>query len=98
MRTLFNASRIATRGLLAATFMAGTGAVANAQSVASASARSEASVSLHGVVSVTELAASQANLEALRQPPVEKPRHRLPGGGLTSAPTRKTLDGASYFS
>jgi hypothetical protein len=72
--------------------LAGTCAVANAQSVAAAPAGSEATVTLKGVVSVSELAASQANLEALQNAPVVQPVHRLPGGGLTSAPSRETLD------
>jgi hypothetical protein len=83
MGILFDAGRSATRGLLAATLLAGAGAVANAQSVAAAPAASEARATLVGVVSVTELAASQANLEALQRPPVEQPLHRLPNGGLT---------------
>jgi hypothetical protein len=93
MGTLFNAGRVATRGLITATLLAGTCAVANAQSVAAAQAGSEGSATLKGVVaSVTELAASQANLEALQGPPIEKPLHLLPDGGRTSAPSRTTLD------
>jgi hypothetical protein len=34
----------------------------------------------------------QENLEALKNAPVEQPRHLLPSGGLTSAPSRATLD------
>jgi hypothetical protein len=92
MGALFDASRIATRGLLFAALLAATGGVANAQSVAVAPAASEARATLQGVVSATELAASQANLEALQQLAHEKPVHHLPDGGLTSAPSRNTID------
>ena len=93
MVTLFNAGRVATRGLLAATLLSGTCAIANAQSVA---AGSEAWVTLKGVVSVTKLAASQANREALQGSPFEKPLHRLQDGRPTSAPSRQTLDALPF--
>src|SRR5215472_10472573 len=51
---------------------------------------------LRAVVSVSELAASEANRQALEAqknvPPVEQPVHRLPDGSLTSAPSRATLE------
>jgi len=51
---------------------------------------------LTGEVSVSELAASEANRQALQAvenaPPVEQPVHRLPDGSLTSAPSQATLD------
>jgi hypothetical protein len=81
MGTLFDSGRIAAGGLLAAVLFAGACAVANAQS---APARSEATVTLKGVVSLSELAKSQENLEALQNPPVEMPLHR--------PPSRTTLD------
>jgi hypothetical protein len=92
MHNMIDPSRIATRGLLAATLLAGTCALANAQSITAAPAGSVGGAALAGVVDVTELAASQANLEELQRPPHEQPVHRLPDGGLTSAPSRKTLD------
>ena len=51
---------------------------------------------LVGEVSVSELAASEANRQALEEqqyaPPVEQPVHRLPDGSLTSEPTEGTLN------
>jgi hypothetical protein len=77
MGALFDAGRIAT---VAAGLLAGICAAANAQSVAG----SVATVTLKGVVSVTELAKSAANLEPARSAWVEMPLHRLPNDGLTS--------------
>ena len=92
----FNAGRIAAQGLLVASLAASTCATANAKSAATAPAMSKVMVTLKGVVSVTELAASQANLQALQGKqnarPVEQPAHRLPDGRLTSAPGRATLN------
>jgi hypothetical protein len=94
----FNAGRIAAHGMLAAGLFVGAHATANAQSAStlSAPAKSEVRVTLKGVVSVTDLAASQANFEALQNQrkasPVQKPVHRLPDGSLTSAPSRATRD------
>jgi hypothetical protein len=81
MGTLFDAGGIAAGGLLAAILLAGTGAVADAQS---APERSEVTVTLKGVISVAELAKSQENLEALQRRPVEQPLH--------GRPNRPTLD------
>jgi hypothetical protein len=57
---------------------------------------SRVSATLKGVVSVRELAASQANLDTLRAqqnaPPIELPRRRLRDGSLTSAPSLTTLE------
>src|SRR5215472_4835630 len=51
---------------------------------------------LIGEVSASQLAASEANRQALaaqkNAPPVEQPIHRLPDGSLTSAPSRATLN------
>ena len=73
----FNAGRIAIQGLLAASLLGGAYTTADAQSVIATPVRSKAAATLQGVVSVRELAASQANLEALqgqqRAPPVEQP-------------------------
>ena len=92
----FNAGRIAIQGLLAASLLGSAYTTANAQSVIATPVRSPAAATLQGVVSVRELAASQANLEALqgqqKARPVEQPIHRLPDGSLTSAPSRETLD------
>jgi hypothetical protein len=70
------------------------GAAANAQSVM----HSEVSgyVIRKGEVSVTDLAASEANRQALQQlprnvPAIEQPKHRLPNGGLTSKPSPEML-------
>lgn len=55
-----------------------------------------AEVTMRGEVSVSELAASEANRQALEAqqnaPPVEQPVHRLPDGSLTSEPRQATLD------
>ena len=57
---------------------------------------SEFTATLEGEVSVEELAASEANRQALQSqqnaPPVEQPVHRLPDGSLTSEPSKETLD------
>ena len=90
------AGRIAIQGLLAASLLGSAYTTANAQSVIATPVRSEAAATLQGVVSVRELAASQANLEALRgnqnAGPIEQPVHRLPDGSLTSAPSRETIE------
>jgi hypothetical protein len=58
-------------------------------------------VTLKGEVSVSELAASEANRQALERqrnaPQVEQPVHRLPDGSLTSAPTQATLDALPWM-
>jgi hypothetical protein len=96
MSIQLKAGRIAARGLLAAGWLTGAYATSDAQSVIATPVRSEAAATLQGVVSVRELAASQANLEALRgnqnARPIEMPVHRLPDGSLTSAPSRETLE------
>lgn len=56
----------------------------------------EFTANLVGEVSVSEVAASEANRQALEAqrnaPPIEQPVHRLPDGRLTSAPSQATLD------
>ena len=78
----------------------GTAATANAQAATAHSVlHSEVSgyqVILKGTVSATDLAASEANRQALQQlpqkvPAKEQPKHRLPNGGLTSIPSPETL-------
>ena len=95
MAILLYPGRIAVRGLLAAGLLTSAYATSNAQSVVATPAESEAAVSLKGVVSVTELSASEANKEALQAvqtgPPVEQPAHRMPDGSLTSSPSSETL-------
>jgi hypothetical protein len=58
-------------------------------------------VTLMGEVSVSELAASEANRHALETeqnaPLVEHPVHRLPDGSLTSAPGQATLDALPWM-
>jgi hypothetical protein len=87
--------RVAARGLLATGLLTSAYATSDAQSVIATPVRSEAPATLQGVVSVREVAASQANLEALRgnqnARAIEHPVHRLPDGSLTSAPSRETL-------
>ena len=81
--------------LLAAAWLVGTAATANAQSVM----HSEVSgyqVIRKGEASATDLAASEANRQALQQlpqkvPAKEQPKHRLPNGGLTSIPSPEML-------
>ncbi|MBV8337032.1 MAG: hypothetical protein JO358_16665, partial [Alphaproteobacteria bacterium] len=47
---------------------------------------------LVGTVSVAQLSASQANRGAQqKKPPVEMPKHRLPDGSVTSAPSSETV-------
>jgi len=57
---------------------------------------SSSTATLVGEVSVSELAASEANRQALEAQqsasPVEQPVHRLPDGSLTSAPSQATLN------
>jgi len=56
----------------------------------------EFTVDLTAEISVPELAASEANRQALEEqyymPPVEQPVHRLPNGELTSEPSQDVLD------
>src|SRR6516225_8006836 len=96
MSIQLKAGRIAAQGLLAAGWLTGAYATSDAQTVIATPVRSETPATLQGVVSVRELAASQANLEALqgqqRARPIEHPRHLLPDGGLTSEPSRETLE------
>jgi hypothetical protein len=72
------------------------GAPANAQSVAATPEVSHYTVTLKGVVSFKDLAASEANRRALQTPHtlnlIEKPLHRLPNGGLTSQPSQDMLN------
>ena len=96
MSIQLKAGRVAARGLLATGLLTSGYATSDAQSVIATPVRSEAVATLHGVVSVREVAASQANLEALRgnqnAGAIEHPVHRLPDGSLTSAPSRETLE------
>jgi len=56
----------------------------------------EFTATLVSEISVSELAASEANRQALEAqryaPPAEHPPHRLPDGSLTSTPSQATLD------
>jgi hypothetical protein len=92
MGALINRNRIAVCGLFSAALFTGSFAAADARSAATAPAVAELRATLAGVVSVSELAASQAGRQAQQRPPVEMPVHRLPNGALTSAPSRATLD------
>lgn len=92
----FSVGGIAIQGLLVASLLASAYGTANAKSAVMAPAMSKVTATLKGVVSVTELTASQANLQALQSqqnaPPVEQPVHRLPNGRLTSAPSQATIN------
>jgi hypothetical protein len=88
--------RIAGRALIAASLLAVAYATASAQGTAGPPPVISPSVAtLVGTVSVTQLPASPANREALQAQqnaqPVEMPKHLLPDGSLTSAPSSETL-------
>ena len=91
-------SRIAGRALIAASLLAVGHTTASAQggSVWPLPVISPDAATLAGTVSVTELSASQANREALQAqqnaPLVEMPKHRLPDGSSTWAPSKETLE------
>jgi hypothetical protein len=88
--------RIAGRALIAASLLVVAYATASAQgTVGPPPVISPDAATLAGTVSVTELSTSQANREALQTQqnvqPVEMPKHRLPDGSLTSAPSSEML-------
>ncbi len=95
MLNRFITNAVATRGLLAATLLVGAVATANAQSDMNSEVSGYDAIRI-GEVSVTDLAASEANRQALELPPqnvpaVEQRKHRLPDGSLTSEPSRQML-------
>ncbi|MGH6848574.1 MAG: hypothetical protein ACREC0_14430 [Methylocella sp.] len=100
MKTLSrNIIMIGAFGLLGAAISALMLTSGHAQGAPASALRPAASgvtATLKGVVSVTELAASEANRQALQSRwnarPVEQPRHRLRDGSLTSAPSRTMLN------
>jgi hypothetical protein len=83
-----------TRGLLAGGVLIGAVATGNAQSQMNSELSGYDAVRI-GEMSVTDLAASEANRQALRllekTPAVEQPKHRLPDGSLTSEPSQQML-------
>ncbi len=91
----FVSNAVATRGLLAATLLVGAASTAHAQSALNSEVSGYDAVRI-GEVSVTDLAASEANRQALELPlqnvpAVEQPKHRLPDGSLTSEPSQQML-------
>ncbi len=95
MLNRFITNAVATRGLLAATLLVGAVATANAQSDMNSEVSGYDAIRI-GEVSVTDLAASEANRQALELPPqnvpaVEQRKHRLPDGSLTSEPSPQML-------
>src|ERR1700729_3624445 len=95
MLNRFIANAVATRGLLAGALLIGAVATANAQSEMNSEVSGYDAVRI-GEVSVTDLAASEANRQALELPlqnvpAVEQPKHRLPDGSLTSEPSQQML-------
>jgi hypothetical protein len=93
MLNRFITNRVAIHGLLAATLL-GAAATANAQSALNSEVSGYDAIPM-GDVSVTDLAASEANRQALelleKAPAVERPKHRLPDGSLTSKPSQQML-------
>jgi hypothetical protein len=87
--------RIAFGGMVAAALLAGGYATGNAETL-QAPESSGVMATLVGVVSVQDLAVSEANRQALQAQQnataVELPAHLLPNGGLTSQPSQATLD------
>jgi hypothetical protein len=90
----FITNAVATRGLLAGALFIGAVATANAQSEMNSEVSGYDAIRI-GEVSVTDLAASEANRQALelleKVPAVEQPKHRLPDGSLTSEPSQQML-------
>ena len=70
------------------------GARAQDKGIPTASTLTNAAVLVGKTPTMSELAASKANLSALaaNRSPLQQPRHRLPNGGLTSAPSPPTLN------
>jgi len=85
--------------LLSAAALVSTGALAADVETAPATISPHVAERVGETPTMSELASSQANRNALRAggSPVEQPRHRLPNGGLTSAPDQATLNALPTF-
>jgi hypothetical protein len=89
----------ATVGLLLSEAFVSTGAVAQNNLTATVNSSPTVASPVAKTPQLSELASSQANLNALAagRKPIEQRRHRLPNGGLTSAPDRATLNTLRKF-